>query len=138
LGGGGRHFLLTLAVHADLEEIKNLGRYPLRRRTAAARVTINLGKTSFSGPASDHSAAQLESNMGDENDTLGDMDRRAAEIIEELMKDGYPREDQVAIVTGALCMLLAYVAKNRKDLMNRLAHTKRVIEPAAKIYFGVK
>jgi hypothetical protein len=49
--------------------------------------------------------------MSEEDDKFGfiDWDSRAREIIRDLIRDGYPESDQIVILTGCLCMVIARV-----------------------------
>jgi hypothetical protein len=67
-----------------------------------------------------------------------DWNSRANEIIRELIKDGYPDIDQMTILTGTLCMLVARNSKDAEHLKEGIAISKDLIELGAKTWFDLK
>jgi hypothetical protein len=69
---------------------------------------------------------------------IADWNSRAKEIIKELARDGYPDIDQLTIVTGTLCMLLAKNSDDADHLTNAVVTSKKLIEMGAKVWFDLK
>ena len=55
-----------------------------------------------------------------------------------MTKDGYPKLDQLAIVTGMLGMLVAKNSDDANDLKGLVAITKELIEIGAEAFFNPK
>jgi hypothetical protein len=66
---------------------------------------------------------------------VDDLNYRAREIITEISKDGYSEESQLAIVCGALCIMLAEGADSMDDLHDTIKAFKKIIETGAKIHW---
>jgi hypothetical protein len=63
---------------------------------------------------------------------------RAREIIRDLTEDGYPEDNQLAIITGCLCIMLAQYSDNEEQLVAGAAQAKGLIDLGTEIWFDAQ
>jgi hypothetical protein len=72
------------------------------------------------------------------DDHDNDMVARSTDIIEDLIKDGYPKADQLKIVILTLCMLLAKYAESENHLQKGIKTATKHMNKGASAGYKAK